>query len=343
MSVTVLDSTDLPAILADAGVELETDPAAAEAANKPVESASDKTDPAAGDSHEDADDIEGDDGLTPRQKRELTDKMQKAIGKKHRQRMEAEEFAAAQYSERKLAEERAARLERELAELRSKSAPQPAPQAPQKPQRADFQTEEEYVDAMIQFGVDQRLREKAAEDAKARAKREQAQLIEAAKGRIARALELVPDYAEVTGAVDLEVPPAIAGYMQKSDMFAELGYHLAKNPDLLLSLAKLPPDEQLVKIGKIESTLQPFEPKAAPNDSKSSKEVPNGQASKPAPSADTDIDLSKPRGKAAPVITPLDAAGSAGAAKDSKDMNIREAIEDFSKRNRVNLGMRKRH
>jgi len=343
MSVTVLDSTDLPAILADAGVELETDPASGDDANKPAPAASDKGDQPGGDSHDDPDDVEGDDGLTPRQKRELTDKMQKAIGKKHRQRMEAEEFAAAQYSERKLAEERAARLERELAELRSKSAPQPAPKAPEKPQRADFQSEEEYVDAMIQFGVDQRLREKAAEDAKARAEREQAQLIEAAKGRIARALELVPDYAEVTGAVDLEVPPAIAGYMQKSDMFAELGYHLAKNSDLLVSLAKLPPDEQLVKIGKIESTLQPFEPKVAQNDSRSSKEAPDGKAAKAAPSADTGNTPSKPRGNAAPVITPLDAAGSAGVTKDSKDMNIREAIEDFSKRNRVNLGMRKRH
>ncbi|MCA8018080.1 hypothetical protein [Burkholderia metallica] len=343
MTVTVLDSTDLPAILADAGVELEAAPAASDATNKPADDASDKAGLTDAEQHEDPDDVEGEDGLTPRQKRELTEKMQKAIGKKHRQRMEAEEFAAAQYSERKLAEERAARLERELAELRSKSAPQPAPKAPEKPQRENFQTEEEYVDAMIQFGVDQRLREKEEQDARARAEREREQLIEAAKGRIARALELVPDYAEVTGAVDLEVPPAIAGYMQKSDMFAELGYHLAKNPDLLLSLTKLPPDEQLVKIGKIESTLQPFEPKAAPNDSKSSKEVPNGKASKPAPSADTGNIPSKPRGNAAPVITPLDAAGSAGATKDSKDMNIREAIEDFSKRNRVNLGMRKRH
>lgn len=35
--------------------------------------------------------------------------------------------------------------------------------------------------------------------------------------------------------------------------------------------------------------------------------------------------------------------GSAGVTKDSKDMNIRESVEDFSKRNKVNLGKRKRH
>lgn len=343
MATTVLDSTNLPAILADAGVEVEQpETKQGDGETKKPEG---ETKPAVkgvvGD--EDPDDIEGEDGLTPRQKREFTQSMQKTIGKKHRMQKEAEEFAAAQYNERKLAEQRALELEQELTALRSKSTPPAeAPKEPQKPQRENFASEADYVDAMIQFGVDQRLKEKAEEDRLAREQRERDKMIETAKGRIARALELIPDYAEVTQAADVQVPPAIAGYMQKSEMFAELGYHLSKNPDILVSLAKLPVDEQLVKIGRIESTLMPFEPKTAQNDSKSSTEAPNGQA-KPAPSADTDIDLSKPRGKAAPVITPLDGTGSAGAQKDSKDMNIRETIEDWSKRQKVNLGMRKRH
>lgn len=343
MTVTVLDSNDLPAILADAGVEIEAPPAGGDDASKSPDANADKDRPAGGEHHEDVDEAEDENGLTESQRAELTSKMQKAIGKKHRMLKEAEEFAAAQYSERKLAEQRAEQLERELAEFRSKSSPAPAPQAPEKPVRENFATEGEYIDAMIQYGVDQRLMEKEAADKKAAAERAQAQLLETAKGRIQRAMELVPDYADVTGAVDLEVPPAIAGYMQKSEMFAELGYHLAKNPDVLVSLSKLAPDEQLVKIGKIESTLTPFGSDSARNDSKSSKEVPNGKAEKPAPSEDTGISLSKPRGNAAPVINPLDATGSAGIHKDSKDFNIRESIEDFSKRNRVNLGQRKRH
>ena len=60
----------------------------------------------------DPDDIEGDDGLTPRQKREYTEQMQKTIGKKHRKQMEAEEFALAQYNEKTLAEQRAEHGER---------------------------------------------------------------------------------------------------------------------------------------------------------------------------------------------------------------------------------------
>lgn len=345
MATTVLDSNDIPGILADAGITLDpADPAAkpAEGAAKPEAKTESKTAEVA----DDPDDVEGEDGLTPRQKREFTQQMQKAIGKKHRMQKEAEEFAAAQYSERQLAENRAKLLESELAELKAKTAPAPQkPAAPEKPKREDFADEYAYVDAMIQYGVDERLREKAAEDARTAAESARNAVLENAKQRIGRALELVPDYAEVTGAVDTEVPPAIAGYMQKSEMFAELGYHLAKNPDLLVSLAKLPPDEQLVKIGKIESTLTPFESKAestTQNDSTSSKEAPNGQA-KPAPSADTDTSLSKPRGKAPPVITPLEGTGSAGISKDPKDMNIREHIEDFSKKNNLNLHVRKRH
>ncbi|WP_104656509.1 hypothetical protein [Ralstonia insidiosa] len=336
MSVTVLDSTDLPGILADAGVE------ASQPEDQPEEKPVDQPEDNSGDHHDDPDDIEGEDGLTPRQKREFTQNMQKTVGKKHRMMKEAEEFAAAQYSERKLAEARAAQLERELAELRAKSAPPQEAKAPEKPERQNFASESEYIDAMIQFGVDEALRKKQAEDAKAEAERRQAELLETAKSRISRAMKLVPDFAEVTNAADMEVPPVIAGYMQKSEMFAELGYHLAKNPDVLVSLSKLAPDEQLVKIGKIESTLQPFESKATRDGNKPSNESSNGQA-KPAPSVDTGTPPSKPRGSAAPVITPLEGSGGAGVPKDSKDMNIREAIQEFSKRNQINLGARKRH
>jgi hypothetical protein len=338
MTVTVLDSTDLTGILADAGVTLEQSEAKSEEA-KP-EAKVETAEP-----QEDQDDIEGDDGLTPRQKRELTATMQKAIGKKHRMLKEAEEFAAAQYSERKLAEQRAEKLEREYADLKGKVAPPvEKPSAPAKPERQNFASENDYVDAMIQYGVDQRLAEKAEEDRQARVKREQEQVMQAAKDRVTRAGELVPDFSDVVGAVDTEVPPAVAGYMQKSEMFAELAYHLAKNQDMLVSLAKLPPDEQLVKIGKIESTLSPFESrKETPHADTASDATSNGKAAKAAPSTDTDIDLSKPRSKPAPVFAPLDSGGNAGVSKDSKDMNIRESIEDFAKRNRVNLGARKRH
>lgn len=338
MTVTVIDSSNMDAILADAGVEVDTPDEGQTAQDGQQEKSgakaegSNKTEPL--EEHDE-------NGLTEAERKELTDKMQKAIGKKHRMLKEAEEFAAAQYSEKKLAEQRAAELERELAELREKAAPaQQKQEAAQKPKREDFGSESEYLDASIEWGVQEGLRKRAEQEAREAAERHQAQLIQDAKGRIARAMELVPDFADVTGAVDHEVPPAVAGYMQKSELFAELGYHLAKNPELILSLAKLPPDEQLVKIGKIEGTLTPFGSEAAHDGTKPSNTKSDGQA-KPAPSNDTGNLPSKAR-SSAPVITPLSSAGAAHE-KDPKDFNVREAISDFAKRNQVNLNLRKRH
>lgn len=346
MTIVTLDSTDTAGILADAGVTLEQPEA--KVVNDPdkVDKTETKVDKVV-EPNDDADDVEGEDGLTPRQKREMTATMQKTIGKKHRMQKEAEEYAAAQYNERRLAEQRADLLAKELADLKRQAAPQKAaPADAEPPQRDNFANEAAYVDAMIQWGVDKRLAEKAEEDRQARIERERSEMIAAAKTRIDRASELVPDFTDVVGAVDTEVPPAVAGYMQKSEMFAELAYHLAKTPALLVSLTKLPPDEQLVKIGKIESTLTPFEARKEPqHDATSSNATTNGKASKAAPSTETDtgIDLSKPRSKPAPVFTPLDGSGNAGHEKDSKDMNVREAIEDYAKRNRTNLNARKRH
>jgi hypothetical protein len=344
MTVVTLDSNDIPGILADAGVKLDPAPT-----DKPQpEGAKPEIKPEGKTAETPADDEEDDNGLTAAERDGLTERMQKTIGKQYRKRKEAEEFAAAQYSQAKLAEQRAAELERRLAETEARLKPAvEAPAAPEKPKREAFANEYEYVDAMIQWGVDERLREKAKEDAAAAEKRKFDERIETAKGRITRAIELVPDFAEVVNskAGETMLSPAIGTYLEESEMVAELTYYLAKNPDVLVSLMKLSPHSQLVKIGKIESTLSPFESKAATttqNDPESSKATPNGQA-KPAPSADTDTSLSKPRGKAAPVITPLEGTGSAGISKDSKDMNIREHIEDFSKKNNLNLNQRKRH
>ncbi len=363
MTVTVLDSTDLTGILADAGVTLdapagEQQQGAAEGATgasaadegAPKDGAQGDAKPKEGGQQQGGqapEEEEDENGLTEAQRKELTEKMQRAIGKKHRALREAEEFAAAQYNTAQLAQRRAAELEAELARLRgAKPAAQgEAPKGPTKPERQNFATEAEFIEAMIQFGVAEQLSREREKQAKEAAEREQQEVLARATAAIERAREIVPDFDEVVSGVDLEVPPAVAGYMQTSEMFAELGYYLAKNPEVLVSLSKLRPDQQLVKIGKIESTLQPFEKasQAAQHDSTSSQQQSHGKPAAPAPSETTGSAPSKARGNAAPVITPLDGTGSAGMAKDVADMNIREHIQDWQRRNGTNLSRRQRH
>jgi hypothetical protein len=315
---------------------------------------------------EDTEEAEGEDGLTSRERhdllavgrKELPDSVKRVIGKRVAQRKAAEEFAAAQYSERKLAESRAAAAERELADLKAKAKPPEEAAKPEagKPQRDKFPAGAEgdtaYWEAVIDWRADlradARFEERTRREEMAAAERRRAEIIEAATARIAAARAAVPDYDEVRASIpdDVLVPPVVAGYMEKSEMIAELAYHMAKHPELLAKLAKLPPDEQLVTIGKIESTLQPFVAKAAKVEdgaTPSSKASTNGTRREAAPSEDeTGIVPGRAR-DTAPVIRPLNGSGASPSEVAPEDMNIRETIRDYERRNHANLALRKRH
>jgi hypothetical protein len=300
----------------------------------------------------DPDDVEGEDGLTPKQKREFTKAMQATIGRKHRMQKEAEELALNQYNQAQLAEQRAEHLERELAELKAK-APQPKAEESKAPERKDFDTDQAYQDAVVEFKVDQRFKVQQAEENKRREEARQHEIVRHASARIERATELVPDFKEVTGAVDLEVPPMVASYMQESDMFAELGYYFAKDAleggHALEDIQKMTEGldrrtaayekalaKQLVAIGKIESTLQPFAPAKAANGAKPSQT--NGDE----PSPETGSAPSKPRVQA-PIIRPLNTGSAAQVTKDEADMTGSQVVRTWERKHKVNLTARKRH
>src|SRR5208282_4901778 len=134
--------------------------------------------------------VEGEDGLTPRQKRELTAKMVAAVGKKHRQMKEAEEFAAEQYNNRRLAEAKAAELEREL----KAKAPTPQVEEAKAPDRKDFPDDAAYWDAVVAHKVSLALKAERENEVKAAAEKRQAQILEKASERIKQAMDLVPDF-----------------------------------------------------------------------------------------------------------------------------------------------------
>jgi hypothetical protein len=275
------------------------------------------------------DDVEGEDGLTPRQKRELTEKMQKAIGKKHRELKEAEEFAAAQYNNNRMANRKIEQLERELRALKEQA---PTQVENTEPKRENFESDEKYRDAMVEWRVEKKFKEKEAEVKQSIEQQRQQQIVEEAKARMAKALELVPDYQQVLDDGDAPLPDYLCGYMQESEMIAELAYHFAKHPEVLERLGKLTPARALVEVGKIESKLQPF--------AKSEAKEPKSDG--PEPSTETGTLPSKTRATA-PVITPLNTASTGQVEKDPREMNIRETIHSWQKKNGAHLTLRKRH
>lgn len=361
--LTVLDSKDLVTHLTTGETpvpkEVAADNARRDAASgktvaddkKPVEP--EKKEAAAND------DVEGEDGLTPRERREYTEKMLRTVARKTKQIKEAEEFAAAQYNERVLADKRAeaAELEREtfkaeLAKLKQPAKPDPAAE----PVRANFETDKAFADAMIDWRVDQKFKAKEAEVVQQR----QRTIEQNTQASLTRAVELVPDFEEVTSAAELNIPGHIVHLMQESGLFAEFGYHFAKVPDDLAKLVISTPNKIKVEFQKIEGKLTPFASRtaagadgkvngqkpSAETESASSSTAASGNGADPSrnqtESAQSGADPSKPRGTA-PVITPLPTGGASQVEKDSREMNIRETIDAWQKKNQRNLGLRKRH
>lgn len=298
----------------------------------------------------DPDDEEGEDGLTPRQKKEFTASMQKTIAKKHRMQKEAEELAANEYNRGQLAEQRAQQLAQENAQLKERLKPAtPVVEEAKAPKRDDFETDEAYEDARVDYRVDQKLKTQHAQEETRRQEQHKQEVLQHAAARIERAIELVPDFKEVTEAQDVQVPEFIAGYMQESDMFAEIGYHFAKNPDILKKLTEFTANirpgtpeftkavtRQLVELGKIESTLTPFSKEKV----NSGEEEPRPNGTKP--STETGTAPSKPRIQA-PIIRPLNGGSAAQVEKDEGEMKSSEVITAWQRKHGVKLTARKRH
>jgi hypothetical protein len=305
---------------------------------------------------DDPDDIEGEDGLTPRQKREFTKSMLATIAKKHRAQREAEEFATNQFNSKTAAEQRAAELAKENAELKAKLTPPAAKDSELKtPVREDFKTDQEYWDAMVDYRVEKKLQVAEAAAAKQREEDYQTKVIETATARIVTARELQPDFDDVVNAIDARIPVFVAAHMQESEMIGELTYYFGQNPSELTRLDKFTRDlkegtraygdavrKQLVELGKIESKLTPFTaPKAEKADNApeaSQSKSTNGLKAEP----ETGSAPSKPRNQA-PIITPLNGGSASQVDRDEADLTGTQVITRWQKKHGVTLTARKRH
>lgn len=198
---------------------------------------------------------EDDDGLTPSDA-ELTEKIRRKIGAKHKRMKEAEEFAEAQYNERRLAEKRAEIAEQRLADIESKAKPQPEQAEVKKPDPKDFPDAIQYAEALAEFKVNEaieRERAKRAEEA-AQAERERAQAL--LRERIAKVAKDIPDYDEVVSAADAQLPVHVSQFIVDSESGPKVGYHLAKHPEVLERISKLSPIKAIAELGKLEAALE---------------------------------------------------------------------------------------
>lgn len=208
----------------------------------------------------------------------LTRKIEKIIGKKHREMKEAQEFGATEARRAIAAEQRAAALQAEIDQLKGKKSEGAKPDGESKgePKPEDFKTVGEYTRALVKYEAQQ-----AGE--KSRQSVTENQQKEAANAQIAKFAErqeafmtTTADYAEVLeGAPD--VPQIASQYIIESDVGPQLAYHLAKNPDVIARLHKLTPARVVAELGKLETK---FEQKEAP---KPASPAPTEISKAPAP------------------------------------------------------------
>lgn len=165
----------------------------------------------------------------------------------------------------------------------------PLPEAPVgPPNRNDFDTYEEYLDAKADWKVAETLNE-----VRRRALQEQAQQAAAQREREwnvrqQKAASKYEDFFDVVQSEDLIITDLMAGAIKEAEAGPEIAYFLGKHPNEAARIAALSPAAQVREIGKIEARLE-LTPTKAPSKAPAPVEPARGEAA-----ADV-IDLSSAR------------------------------------------------
>lgn len=189
---------------------------------------------------------------------DLPEKVRKKIGAKHRAMKEAEEFAEREFNKRKAAERRAVELEERISRLeKSGHAPEGKPESKDDgmPKQEDFKTVGEYADAVIEYKLEKRDRERQEKAAKSAQETEQARIEREFATRQEAVKKEFPDYAEVLERSEINLPKAAMQYVVESELGPRLAYHLAKNPQEADRIAQLSPIRAIAELGKLEDRL----------------------------------------------------------------------------------------
>lgn len=119
-----------------------------------------------------------------------------------------------------------------------KVAPAQTAEAPQPPDRANFETEEAYLDALTDHKVDVKL---AARDQKAVQAAAQQDKASDWQSKLASARADIPDFDSVLNAADIPVAGHVAELVMEHDQGAKVIHHLATNPEELEKINAMTP------------------------------------------------------------------------------------------------------
>lgn len=170
-------------------------------------------------------------------------------------------------AQRKAAEEKADRAEREAQELRAKLEALSVKAEPSKPGdkpiRTGFTSDDEYIEALADWKAKQAIaeREKAQVEAQAKAEFE---AIERSWGKQCEAAKAeLEDFETVIADSEVSIPDVVAAALKESEHGAKLMYFLAKHPDEARQMHRMRPIAAVKHLAKLEAELM-SEPEAKP-------------------------------------------------------------------------------
>lgn len=200
----------------------------------------------------------------------------RAVGRKHKELMsfkaladkraaelsDAEEFAKGQWNEKRLSDERAAQLEKELADLKKGAAPVEAKSEKGKPDPKLFVDDKgqfksfEYAEALAEYAAAKAVSDDRKAQSEERAKQEAAQAEAVARARVLESEKKHPDFRAVVDAADVRTHQQVINYLSGSENIGEVSYYLAKNPEFLARINAMHPLKAIAEIGKLEATFE---------------------------------------------------------------------------------------
>lgn len=167
------------------------------------------------------------------------------------------------------------RLRAELDVLRNQQQQPQAQQAQQAAQPSEapkleqFQSIEEYLDALTDFKASQKIEkissERQAKENQTRQQQEAAKLHEGYVKQTEQARQAYDDFDDVVQDPDLPISKAMAEAIMRSNNGADVAYYLGKNPAEAARLANLDPFSAAVEIGRIAATVVRPQPRKTSN------------------------------------------------------------------------------
>ena len=164
------------------------------------------------------------------------------------------------------------RLRAELDFLRSQQPQQAQPaqqaqQPSQAPKLEQYNSIEEYLDALADHKASQKFdhlaKEREAKESQTRQQQEVAKLHESYTKQTEQARQAYGDFDDVVQDPDLPISQAMAEAIMRSTNGADVAYYLGKNPDQAARIASLDPFSAAVEIGRIAATVVRPQPRKA--------------------------------------------------------------------------------